>query len=170
MLFRLPQYRRRSTIFGGFLRLFLTWVPCRWYPDTTMAATSNTHRTLPTQSGFPPAKATSGLVFLLGPSAPRPRPDTSGIPLGEVLGRALAEARGEEYQPPKLAELEDLLGPENFALLIENPKIAAAVKLWANAAGEDRASLVKPLATLIAHEAGQPDLAFRIRKEIGRLK
>jgi hypothetical protein len=90
--------------------------------------------------------------------------------LSEVLGRALAEVSGEEYQPPAVHELASLLGEENFGILVENPKIAEAVKLWANASGEDRASLVKPMAVLIAHEAGQPDLAFRIRKEIGKLK
>jgi hypothetical protein len=90
--------------------------------------------------------------------------------LSEVLGRALAEVTGEEYQPPAVHELASLLGEENYRLLVENPKIAEAIKLWANAEGEDRASLVKPMAVLIAHEAGQPELAFRIRKEIGKLK
>jgi hypothetical protein len=86
------------------------------------------------------------------------------------LGRAFADAEGREYEPPAVHELASLLGEENFRLLMENPKIAEAIKLWANASGEDRASLVKPMAVLIAHEAGQPDLAFRIRKEIGKLK
>ena len=73
----------------------------------------------------------SGLTGLLGPG--RARPDTSaGIPLSEVLGRALAEASGQEYRPPRLAEIEDVLGSDNFRLLMENPKIKQAVELWAN--------------------------------------
>jgi hypothetical protein len=111
----------------------------------------------------------SGLTGLLGPS--RPRADTSsGIPLSEVLGRALAHASGEEYRPPRLAEIEDVLGSENFQLLMQNSKIATAIKLWANANDADRASLVRPMAILIADEAGQPGLAWRIRQEIAEIK
>jgi hypothetical protein len=109
-----------------------------------------------------------GLVGLLGPG--RTWPDTSGIPRPELLGRALAEASGEEYQPPRLAEIEDVLGADNFRLLMENPKIRQAIKLWANASDADRTSLVRPMSILIADEAGQPGLAWRIRKEIGEIK
>jgi hypothetical protein len=108
----------------------------------------------------------SGVASLLGPS--KPSPDTSGMSLSELLGRALAEATGVKYQPTKVGEPEDLLGSENYALLMQNPKIVTAVKLWANS-GDD-AQLIKSLAVLIADEAGQPGLEFRIRKEISRLK
>jgi hypothetical protein len=68
-----------------------------------------------------------------------------------------------------VAELANLLGAQTYRLLKQNPKIAEAIKLWAAAKGEDRASLVKPLATLIAHEACEPRLEWRIRQEISRL-
>ena len=106
---------------------------------------------------------------LLG-RAPSPRPDTSGIPLSEILGRALAAASGQEYQPPRLAEIEDVLGSDSFRLLMENPKIKQAITLWANARDADRASLIRPMAILIADEAGQPGLAWRIRKEIAEIE
>ena len=110
----------------------------------------------------------SGLTGLLG-RAPS-QTDTSGIPLSELIGRALADAEGREYEPPAVLELQDLLGSDNFKLLMENPKIKQAVRLWADANGEDRASLAKPIAVLIADETGRSDLEKRIAWEIGKLK
>lgn len=115
-------------------------------------------------------KPTNGLSVLFGPGTRRPQRDTEGQPLSELLGRVLAGTLGIEYQPPKVGELEQLLGPENFKILMENPRIKQAVELWANASGEDRSSVVKPMAVLIADEAGQPGLQWRVRQEIGRLK
>jgi hypothetical protein len=36
--------------------------------------------------------------------------------------------------------------------------------------GDDRAAVIKSLAVLIADEVKQPDLTWRIRKAIGKLK
>jgi hypothetical protein len=88
-----------------------------WHGNRPAASTETT------PSGFPPAKAAGGLGSLLGQSTRRPRPDTSGEPLGKLL----AEAMGWEYQPPKIGELEQLLGSDTFAHLMANPKIATAV-------------------------------------------
>ena len=77
---------------------------------------------------------------------------------------------GVEYQPPKVEELEQLLGSDTFAHLMANPKIKQAVEVWAKSTGEDRAAVIKSLAVLIADEVKEPDLTWRIRKEIGRLK
>jgi hypothetical protein len=63
------------------------------------------HGTMTTPSGFV-------LNNLLGPT--KPRPDTSGEPLSELLGKALAHATGVEYQPPKVRALEQVLGPEKL--------------------------------------------------------
>ena len=84
--------------------------------------------------------------------APTSRTDSSRVPLFEVLGRALANASGEEYQPPRLAEIEDLLGSDNFKQLMTSPRIKQAVRLWANASDADRPKVTKNLATLIADE------------------
>ena len=110
----------------------------------------------------------SGLTGLLGRA--QSRTDTSGIPISELLGRALAEATGEEYQPPAVAELEDLLGSDNFKQLMESSRIATAIKVWANASDADRPKITKNLATLIADEVGQSQLEKRIAWEIGKLK
>jgi hypothetical protein len=125
-----------------------------------------------TPSGFPLTRNDRAGVLngLLRPGPRRPRPHEIGMPLSELLGRALADASGEEYRPARLAEIEDVLGSESFSLLMQNPKIAMAIKLWANASNADRASLIKPLATLIAHEVGQPNLDWRIRQEVAKLK
>ena len=72
---------------------------------------------------------------------------------------------GEEYQPPAVAELEDLLGSDSFKQLTENPRIKQAVQVWANSSAEDRAAVTKSLATLIADEVGQPSLEKRIAWE-----
>jgi hypothetical protein len=82
----------------------------------------------------------------------------------------LADASGEEYQPPAVAELEDLLGSDSFKQLTENPRIKQAVQVWANSSAEDRAAVTKSLATLIADEVGQPSLEKRIAWEIRKLK
>ena len=112
----------------------------------------------------------SGLTGLLG-RGPSISPDTSGIPLSEILGRALAEVDGVEYQPPKLSELKDLLGSENYELLVQNPKIKAGIKLWANDVSDDsRSKVTKNLAILIADEVGRSDLENRIAWEIRKLK
>ena len=108
------------------------------------------------------------MVGLLGPG--KPRADTSGIPLPELLGRALADASGEEYQPPRLAEIEDLLGSDNFKQLMENPRIKQGVQVWANSSADDRAAVTRSLATLIADEVGQPSLEKRIAWEIRKLR
>ena len=108
-----------------------------------------------------------GLVGLLGRTPSRT--DTSGIPFHELIGRALADASGEEYQPPAVAELEDLLGSDSFKQLRENPRIKQAVQVWANSSAEDRAAVTKSLATLIADEVGQPSLEKRIAWEIRKL-
>ena len=114
--------------------------------------------------------ARRGLTGLLG-RAPSPEPNTRGIPLSELLGRALAEASGEEYQPPKLSELKDLLGSENYELLVQNPKIKAGIRLWANDVSDDsRPKVIKNLAILIADEVGRSDLENRIAWEIRKLK
>jgi hypothetical protein len=110
----------------------------------------------------------SGLTGLLGPG--KPRPDTSGIPLSEVIGRALAEVDGTEYEPPRLSELASLLGDENYKQLVESPRIKQAVQTWANASDADRSSLAKSLAVLIADEVGRSDLENRISWEIRKLK
>jgi hypothetical protein len=126
-----------------------------------------------TPSGFPlPGTGTKAGVLdgLLRPGPRRPRPDSSGMPLSELLGRALAEADGRGYEPPRLAELQDALGADNFRLLLENPKIKEAITLWANASDADRASLAKPIAVLVADEVGQPGLEKRISWEIRKLK
>jgi hypothetical protein len=112
----------------------------------------------------------SGLTGLLG-RGPSISPDTSGIPLSEILGRSLAEATGQEYQPPKLSELKDLLGSENYDLLVQNPKIKAGIRLWANDVSDDsRPKVIKNLAILIANEIGHPELENRIAWEIRKLK
>jgi hypothetical protein len=108
-----------------------------------------------------------GLVGLLGPG--KPRPDTSGIPLPELLGRALADASGEEYQPQAVLELQDLPGSENYRLLIQNSRIKQGVQVWANSSGEDRVAAAKSLATLISNEVGRSDLEQRVSWEIRRL-
>ena len=111
-----------------------------------------------------------GLTGLLG-RGPSPRPDTTGISLSELLGRALAEVDGVEYQPPKLSELKDLLGSENYELLVQNPKIKAGIRLWANDVSDDsRPKVIKNLAILIADEVGRSDLENRIAWEIRKLK
>jgi hypothetical protein len=117
------------------------------------------------QNGIAPR---SGLTGLLG-RAPS-QTDTSSIPLSEVIGRALAEADGVEYQPPKLAEIEDLLGSDNFKLLMQSPRIKAGIRLWANASDDDRPKFIKNLAIMIADETGHFELENRIAWEIRKLK
>jgi hypothetical protein len=117
------------------------------------------------QNGIAPR---SGLTGLLG-RAPS-QTDTSGIPLSEVIGRALAEADGREYEPPKLSELKDLLGSENFKLLMQSPRIKAGIRLWADVSDADRPKVIKNLAILIADETGHPELENKIAWEIRKLK
>jgi hypothetical protein len=93
-----------------------------------------------------------------------------GSPLSELLGRAFADADGIEYQPPRVSELSDLLGADNFKQLMQSPRIAAAIKIWANAADAGRPGIVRSLAVLIADEVGRSDLEKRIAWEIGKLK
>lgn len=111
------------------------------------------------------AKAASSLVSLLGRPARRP-PDKSGEPLSKLL----AEGLGLEYQDPKVVELEELLGSDTFSHLVANPKIKQAVEVWVKSTGDDKAAVIKSLAVLIADEVKEPNLTWRIRKEIGRLK
>jgi hypothetical protein len=74
-------------------------------------------------------------LLALGPLGRAPsRTDTSGIPFHELIGRALADASGEENQPPAVAKLEDLLGSDSFKQLTENPRIKQPVQVWAKAA------------------------------------
>jgi hypothetical protein len=118
------------------------------------------------QNGIAPQ---SGLTGLLG-RAPSEM-DTSGIPFHELLGRALADAEGREYESPKLSALKDLLGSENYDLLVQNPMIKAAIRLWANDVSDDsRPKVIKNLAILIANEIGRSDLENRIAWEIRKLK
>ena len=118
-------------------------------------------------NGIAPKSSLSGLLG----RAPSPRPDTSGIPLSEILGRALADVEGREYEPPKLSEIKDLLGSENYELLVQNPKIKAGIRLWANDVSDDsRPKVTKNLAILIADEVGRSDLENRIAWEIRKLK
>jgi hypothetical protein len=125
-----------------------------------------------TDGRYLPARNAAALGSLLGrgPQPTRPRVDDDGEPLAEILSKALAHATGAEYQPPKVRELEQVLGPENFKLLMENPKIEAGIQVWLHATEGEKAKVIRSLAILIADEVGMPELKWRIRKEIGAIK
>jgi hypothetical protein len=50
------------------------------------------------------------------------------------------------YLPPKARELEQILGPANFKLLMASPKIKAGVDVWLHATEGKKTKIIRSLA------------------------